>query len=77
MAATGTTAKKAPRQPTPAQEAAQRRRDHGRQRIAAVDDGQRARHLVSGTRRIAVAADIDQKPPIATPMKARPIMKTV
>jgi hypothetical protein len=24
-----------------------------------------------------VAADIDQKPPIATPMKARPIMKTV
>jgi hypothetical protein len=29
----------------------------------------------SGTSRIAVAADIDQKPPIATPISARPTMK--
>ena len=28
----------------------------------------------AGTRRIAVAADIDQKPPIATPIRARPAM---
>ncbi|MCY1533124.1 hypothetical protein D9M68_684360 [compost metagenome] len=27
-----------------------------------------------GTRRMAVAADIDQKPPITTPIRARPIM---
>ena len=30
----------------------------------------------SGTRRMAVAADSDQKPPIATPINARPIMNT-
>ncbi|MNV69931.1 hypothetical protein D3C71_1628660 [compost metagenome] len=30
----------------------------------------------SGTRRMAVAADNDQKPPIATPISARPIMNT-
>src|SRR6187399_3270815 len=28
------------------------------------------------TRRITIAADIDQKPPIATPMSARPVMNT-
>jgi hypothetical protein len=30
-----------------------------------------------GTRRIAVAADSDQKPPMAMPISARPNMKTV
>jgi len=30
----------------------------------------------SGTRRMTVAADIDQKPPMTTPTSARPAMKT-
>ena len=30
----------------------------------------------SGTRRMTVAADIDQKPPMTTPISARPAMKT-
>ncbi len=36
----------------------------------------RARTWLSGTRRMTVAADIDQKPPMTTPTSARPAMKT-
>ena len=49
IAASGTTQKNAPRQPIYcAEEAAQRRGDGRRQRVAAVEDRQRARHLVLG-----------------------------
>jgi hypothetical protein len=73
-AASGTTRKKAPRQPMIlAEEAAQRRRDHGGQRVAAVEQTASARGTCSsGTRRMTVAADIDQKPPMTTPISARP-----
>jgi hypothetical protein len=78
MAATGTTAKKAPRQPT----IAPRKLPSGAATTVAsalppLTIASARGTWWSGTSRIAVAADIDQKPPMATPMKARPIMKTV
>ncbi len=78
MAATGTRQKKAPRQPItpprklPSGAATTVARAFPPFRMASARGT-----WSSGTRRIAVAADIDQKPPMATPIKARPIMKTV
>jgi hypothetical protein len=75
--ASGTTAKKAPRQPM----YCPRKLPSGAATVVAsalppfsspIARGTSA----SGTRRMTVAADIDQKPPITTPTSARPAMKT-
>src|SRR3954449_1487481 len=76
IAATGTTEKKAQRQPTKAP----RKLPTGaaRTEASALPPFTIARARGTWrleTRRIAVAADIDQKPPTATPMSARPTMK--
>ena len=77
MAASGTTAKKAPRQPIywP------RKLPNGAAIVTASALPPLSRPSArgtwdSGTRRMTVAADIDQNPPMTTPTSARPAMKT-
>src|SRR5207302_9845060 len=77
-AASGTTQKKAPRQPT----YCPRKLPNGAATVVASAlppfNVPNARGTsAAGTRRITVAADIDQKPPMTTPMSARPAMNTI
>jgi hypothetical protein len=78
IAATGTTAKKAPRHPTI--EPKKLPSGAAITVASALPPFTIARAFgtfCNGTSRIAVAADMDQKPPMATPTSARPIMKDI
>jgi hypothetical protein len=78
IAASGTTLKKTPRQPI----YCPRKLPSGAAIVAAsalppLRIARPRGTSAAGTRRMTVAADIDQKPPITTPTKARPAIRTV
>src|SRR6185437_8803020 len=58
------------------EKAAEGRGDRSHEDVAALRSSSARGTFVAGTIRIMVAADIGQKPPMATPMSARPTMNT-
>ena len=59
-----------------AEKAAQRRRDVAAIALPAFSMARALGTMSSGTRRMTIAVDIDQKPPMATPSRARPTIST-